>query len=116
MFDSDSPCLVTDSTSFEADVLSAPTPVLVDFWATWCTPCRIAAPVMEELAVEFSGKLSIATVNTDENQELARGYGVTSIPTFALFVNGQVMRVWVGARAKASFRAELISALDDYLN
>lgn len=116
MFDPDSPCLLTTADSFFTDVLSASVPVLVDFWAPWCTPCRIVAPVMEELAIELSDRLIVATVNTDENGDLARGYGVGSIPTFALFVNGALMRVWIGARPKASLRAELISALDEYLN
>lgn len=102
---------ITDQT-FAAVVLGARQPVLVDFWAPWCTPCNIVAPVLAELAEEFTDQLTIVSINTDENQQVARAYKVASIPSFLLFSAGELQRVWVGARPKASLRAELAAALE----
>ncbi|SHG19723.1 thioredoxin [Jatrophihabitans endophyticus] len=97
---------VTDS-SFSTDVLGADEPVLVDFWAEWCGPCRQVAPVLEEIAGEQQGKLTIAKLNIDENPETARNYQVMSIPTMAVFHKGELVKTIVGARPKAAILREL---------
>jgi len=95
---------VTDA-SFESDVLNASAPVLVDFWAEWCGPCRMIAPVLEDLAKEYAGKLKIVKVNVDENSESAATYGVRGIPTLLLFKNGQLAETKVGALPKGQLAA-----------
>ncbi|GAB2480927.1 thioredoxin family protein [Jatrophihabitans fulvus] len=97
---------VTDS-SFKADVLGADEPVLVDFWAEWCGPCRQVAPVLDEIASEQQGKLTIAKLNIDENPQTARDYQVMSIPTMAVFHKGELVKTIVGARPKAAILREL---------
>lgn len=86
--------------NFEAEVLSADKPVLVDFWATWCMPCRMLAPTVEELAEELEGKAIVGKVNVDEENELARRYRVASIPTLIVFENGAEVRRSVGLVGK----------------
>jgi thioredoxin 1 len=97
---------VTDR-SFATDVLQAEGPVLVDFWAEWCGPCRQVAPVLEEIAGEHADKLTVVKLNIDENPETARGYQVMSIPTMAVFSKGQIVKTIVGARPKAAILKEL---------
>lgn len=91
---------VTDS-SFAADVLSSSTPVLVDFWAEWCGPCRAIAPALEEISTEMEGKIKVVKLNIDENPDAAVKYGVRSIPTLLMFQNGEVTAAKVGAVPKA---------------
>jgi thioredoxin 1 len=98
--------IVSDQ-SFDSDVLNADGPVLVDFWAEWCGPCRQVAPVLEEIAGEQAGKLTIAKLNIDENPETARKYQVMSIPTMAVFSGGELVKTIVGARPKAAILREL---------
>jgi thioredoxin 1 len=91
--------------NFENEVLKSDTPVLVDFWAEWCGPCRRVAPVLDEIAGEMDGKLRIAKLNVDENQEIASRFQVQSIPTFVLFKGGQMVDRTMGALPKAAFQS-----------
>ena len=97
---------VTDAT-FEADVLQASQPTLVDYWAEWCGPCKMIAPLLDELAGEYEGKVKIGKVNIDEHQSLAAEYGVRAIPTLLLIKNGQVAEQMVGAKSKRDLKASL---------
>ena len=97
---------VTDET-FEEKVLGSPTPVLVDFWAEWCGPCHMVAPVLEEIASEKNGTLTIAKLDIDANPDTARRFGILSIPSMLLFVEGVEKRRLVGARGKQQILGEL---------
>ena len=99
---------VTDDT-FEAEVLQSQSPVLVDYWAEWCGPCKAIAPTLEEVAQEYLGKLKVAKVNVDENQEIPRKYGIRGIPTLMLFKNGNIEATKVGALSKSQLTAFLDS-------
>lgn len=97
------PVKVTDQ-SFQSDVLDSKTPVMVDFWAEWCGPCRQIAPALEELATEYQGKLTVAKINIDENPQVPTKYGVRGIPTLMIFQNGQVAATKVGALPKTKIK------------
>ena len=99
---------VTDD-SFEADVLKSTVPVLVDYWAEWCGPCKAIAPLLEEVAREYSGKITVAKVNVDENQQIPQKYGIRGIPTLMLFKGGNIEATKVGALSKSQLSAFLDS-------
>ncbi|MBL7031942.1 MAG: thioredoxin [Nitrospira sp.] len=97
--------------TFDQEVLKASTIVMVDFWATWCGPCKIVAPVVEELAKEYEGKAKFAKVNTDENADLATKYNIRGIPTLIFFKDGEVKDQIVGAVPKAQLKSKIDSLL-----
>jgi len=101
---SDAIVYVTDA-SFESEVLKSTTPVLVDYWAEWCGPCKMIAPILDDVAREYAGKLKIAKLNIDENQDTPPKYGIRGIPTLMLFKNGDVAATKVGALSKGQLTA-----------
>ena len=101
---------VTDA-SFDQDVLQCDVPVLVDFWAPWCVPCRMVAPIVDEIAKEFEGRIKVVKLNTDENPNVASQYGIRSIPTLMVFKGGQKVDTVVGAVPKTT----LASTISKYL-
>lgn len=104
------PITFTDE-SFETEVLQSDKPVLVDFWAVWCGPCKMIAPSVEELAVEFEGKAKVGKLDVDNNQESAIKYGVRSIPTVLIFKGGKVVDTIIGAVPKVQLKQKLEAAL-----
>jgi thioredoxin 1 len=111
MTDTTHATVVVSDDSFAQDVLASSTPVLVDFWATWCGPCRMVAPVLEELATEKAGQLTVAKLDVDQNPNTARDFQVVSIPTMILFKDGQPVKRIVGAKGKAALLRELADEL-----
>jgi thioredoxin 1 len=91
--------------SFEADVLQSTQPVLVDYWAEWCGPCKMIGPILEEVATSYEGKLQIAKMNVDENRDIPAKFGIRGIPTLMLFKNGQLAATKVGAMSKSQMTA-----------
>ncbi|MFN4033153.1 MAG: thioredoxin [Fimbriimonadales bacterium] len=96
---------------WQAEVLNSPVPVLVDFWAVWCGPCRLIAPIVEELGQQYEGKMKVYKVDVDQEQQLAMQYGIMSIPTLLLFKNGQVVEQIVGALPKGAIEQKLAKHL-----
>lgn len=97
---------VTDA-SFADDVLGSDKPVIVDFWAEWCGPCRMVSPILEEIAAEYADKIIVAKLNVDENPKTAASYGITSIPTMNVYSGGEVVKTIIGAKPKAALLADL---------
>ena len=104
--------IVVDDANFQVEVLNSPTPVLVDFWAIWCGPCKMIAPIVEELANEYNGKLKVAKMDVDANPRTAMQYGIRSIPTLMVFKGGQVVEQIVGAVPKR----HLVEKVTSHLN
>ncbi len=107
---SNSVIIGTDN-NFGTEVLSSNIPVLVDFWAPWCGPCRMVAPVVEEIAKDLTGKLKVVKINTDENYEVASKYGIMSIPTLGVFKNGRMVDAVIGAVPKQHLVSKLMPHL-----
>ena len=97
--------------NFETEVVNSDVPVLVDFWAPWCGPCKMIGPIVEELSGEFDGKVKMGKVNVDNNQELAAKFGIRGIPTVMVFKNGEAIHSFVGLRPKEDLAAALNSAI-----
>ncbi len=96
---------------FDKEVLQSKIPVLVDFWAPWCAPCRVVSPIIEELGTEYNGKIKVAKINVDDNSETASKYSVMSIPSIFIFKNGKPVKTMVGAQGKESFKKEIEEVL-----
>ncbi|MBI5021522.1 MAG: thioredoxin [Ignavibacteriales bacterium] len=103
--------LTATDDNFQLEVLKSDIPVLVDFWAPWCGPCRMIAPVVEEISDEYAGKLKVAKLNTDENMDTALNYSIRSIPTIGIFVNGKMVDSIIGAVPKKTLK----SKIDQYI-
>lgn len=97
--------------NFDKEVTESTIPVVVDFWAEWCAPCRVVSPIIEEIAGEFEGKVKVGKLNVDQNQDTAQSFGIMSIPTVLVFKDGQVIKTLVGARNREEYR----KAIDEVL-
>jgi len=97
---------LTDS-NFDPEVIKSATPVMVDFWAPWCGPCKMVAPILDELATEYNGKVKIGKVNVDDHQPLASQYGIRAIPTLLIFKGGQVVDQVIGLKSKKDYKLKL---------
>lgn len=104
--------VVVSSQNFESEVVKSDIPVLVDFWASWCAPCRMIAPIVEELAKEYDGKLKVAKLDVDANRDIAQNFGIMSIPTLLIFEGGQVADQLVGAVPKSMLVDKITRVLD----
>jgi thioredoxin 1 len=102
---------ITDA-NFAAEVEQSETPVLVDFWAPWCGPCKMIAPIVEEIATEYEGKLKVGKMNTDDNMQVPTKFGIMSIPTLMIFKNGEVVERIVGAQPKEALTGKINAVLD----
>ncbi|MCR9136972.1 MAG: thioredoxin [Alphaproteobacteria bacterium] len=100
-----------DTSNFKSEVLESAEPVVVDFWAEWCGPCKMIAPSLEEISTEMAGKIKVAKVNIDENPDIAAQYGVRSIPTLAMFKGGEVADIKVGASPKSALSSWISGAV-----
>lgn len=100
----------TDS-NFKVEVLESKEPVIVDFWAQWCAPCRIVSPIIDELAKEYVGKVKVGKMNVDENSQTARQYGIMSIPSIVFFKNGQPVKTMIGAQNKENYKSAIEETL-----
>ena len=103
--------ITVSDASFQKDVLSSKTPVMVDYWAEWCGPCKMIAPILAEVAEEYAGKLTIAKINVDENQETPKKYAVRGLPTLKIFKNGEVAGAKMGAVSKSQLSAFIESVI-----
>ncbi len=97
--------IATDA-SFDTEVLASPRPVIVEYWAEWCGPCRMVAPVLESIAADYAGRVGLVKVNVDENPGVARRYGILHVPTISVFVGGEVVKQVTGARSKSALLRE----------
>lgn len=104
--------ITVDDSNFDQIVLQSETPVLVDFWAPWCRPCLMAAPILEELAKEYNGRVSIAKMDVDQNPKTAAKYGIMAIPNLIIFKNGEPVSQIVGYKPKQELKKDLDAALD----
>ena len=104
--------LTLDDATFDETVGAAETPVIIDFWAEWCGPCKMIAPVLEEISAEHEGKIQVAKLNVDDNPDITRRYDVMSIPTLLVFADGEVKKRLVGAKGKSQLLEELAEFLD----
>lgn len=105
--------LEVNTTTFDSEVIDSPTPVLVDFWADWCMPCRMLGPVVDEIADQFAGKVKVMKVDVDRNQTLAARYGIQGIPSLLIFKKGQIADRLVGVQAKTVIASKLSALLED---
>ena len=103
--------LILNEGNFDAEVIKSNSPVLVDFWAPWCGPCRMLGPVIEEIAMEFSGKIKVGKLNTDENLALATQYQITSIPTIIIFKSGKAAEKMIGFKSKNELKKIVENAI-----